>query len=192
MSMGIPHKTKMLTFSALLAAIGVAIIFVGSLIETLDLSMAALASFFCLFAVLEIRGIYPWLIFSVTGILSVVLMPYNLGGWFYLLFFGYYPILKNIIERLKKPLAWTIKLLICNAAMIAGVLTIFYLLTPDTSGKTFIDAFGYAFGVAEFGAPIVIGVYLLANVTFVVYDIALSKLIVVYYFKIRKKLKFLK
>ena len=192
MSRGIPHKTKMLTFSALLAAIGVAIIFVGSLIETLDLSMAALASFFCLFAVLEIRGVYPWLIFSVTGILSVVLMPYNLGGWFYLLFFGYYPILKNIIERLKKPLAWTIKLLICNAAMIAGVLTIFYLLTPDTSGKTVIDAFGYAFGVAEFGAPIVIGVYLLANVTFVVYDIALSKLIVVYYFKIRKKLKFLK
>lgn len=192
MKRGIPQRTKALTFSALLSAMGVAIIFIGSLIQTLDLSMAALASFFCLFAVLEMRGMYPWLIFAVTGLLSVVLMPYNLGGWFYLLFFGYYPILKNIIERLKKPLSWTIKLLICNVAIIVGILIVFYLLTPDTSGKNLIDAFGYVFGVGELGTPIIVGVYLLANVTFAVYDVALTKLIIVYYFKIRKKLKFLK
>ena len=37
---------------ALLAAMGVALIFIGALIETLDLTVAALASFFCIFAII--------------------------------------------------------------------------------------------------------------------------------------------
>lgn len=182
----------MLTASALLSALGVALLFLGSIIQTLDLSMAAMASFFCLFAVLEFRGVYPWLVFAVTGILAVVLMPYSMGGWFYLLFFGFYPIFKNFVERFKKPISWTLKLLLFNVALFLGTAVAFYLLVGDTTDKNLIDAFSFIFGVEELGPIVTAGVYLLANVTFVVYDIALSKLIILYYFKIRKKFKFLK
>ena len=192
MKRGIPQKTKMLTAGALLSALGVALLFIGSLIQTLDLSMAALASFFCLFAVLEMRGIYPWLIFATTGILSIILMPYSMVGWFYLLFFGFYPIFKDLVERSKKPISWTLKLLLCNLALIIGTTVAFYLFVGDTEGKNLIDAFSFVFGVEGMGTLATIGVYLLANVTFVVYDIALTRLIILYYFKIRKKLKFLK
>ena len=61
MSRGISQKTKRMTVSAMLAALGVALLFISGLIETLDLSMAALASFFCIFAVIELGGAYPWL-----------------------------------------------------------------------------------------------------------------------------------
>ena len=109
MSKGISNKTKKLTLGAILSAMGVALLFIGSFIETLDLTMAALASFFCIFAVIELGGAYPWLIFAVTGVLSVVLMPYSLTGWFYLLFFGYYPILKEKFEHLSRPISWFLK-----------------------------------------------------------------------------------
>lgn len=192
MKRGTPQATKMLTAGALLSALGVALLAVGLVIQTLDLSMAAMASFFCLFAVLEIRGKFPWLIYAVTGILSIVLMPSNLGGWFYLLFFGYYPIVKDRLERLKKHVAWTLKLVIFNTTLIAGTLVTFYLFAGDTAGKTILDAFAFVFGVEELGALITAGVLILANVTFVVYDIALTRLIILYFVKIRKKFKFLK
>ena len=192
MNRGIPHKTKKLTASALLAALGVALLFLGSFIETLDLTVACLASFFCLFAVIEIEGAYPWLIFATTGILAVVLMPYSLGGWFYLLIFGYYPILKDKIERLPKVFALAIKIVLCNLALIFGTLVTFFLFFGNTEGKTLIDAFMFVFGGEEIGEIFAIGVYLLANVTFIVYDFALTRLIIFYFAKIRKRIKFLK
>ena len=188
MSRGVPQKTKRLTASALLAAMGVALIFLGSIIEALDLSAAALASFLCLFAVIEFGGIYPWLIFAVTGILSVILMPYTMGGWFYLLFFGYYPILKNKLEKLKKPIAWILKMLLLNGAVAISIVIAGFLLY----GGNVYDAFMMTFGEDGWGIYAAIGTYLLLNVTFVVYDIALNRLIVFYNVKIRNKFKFLK
>ena len=187
-----PQKTKKLTIGALLAAMGVALLFIGSFIETLDLSMAALASFFCLFAVIELGGIYPWLIYAVTGILSVILVQHSLGGWFYLLFFGFYPILKEKFDRLVKPLAWVIKIVIFNLTLILGTAVTFLLIFGQTEGKTLIDAFMYVFGGEEVGSWFAICVYLLANLTFVIYDFALTRLIVFYFRKIRDRLKFLK
>ena len=132
MSRGVSHKTKKTTLAALLAAMGVALIFLGSVIEVLDLSVAALASFFCIFAVIELGGAYPWLLYAVTSLLSVILMPYTMGGWFYLLFFGYYPILKEKLERLKKPIAWCLKLVILNVALLISVVLAYFLFFGQT------------------------------------------------------------
>ena len=192
MKRGIPQKTKKITAGALLAAMGVALLFIGSFIETLDLSMAALASFFCLFAVIELGGMYPWLIYTVTGILAVVLMPHSLGGWFYLVFFGFYPILKEKFDRLIKPVAWVIKLIVFNLTLLLGTAVTFLLFFGQTEGKTLIDAFMYVFGGEEMGGWFAVGVYLLANLTFIIYDFALTRLIIFYFRKIRGRLKFLK
>ena len=192
MKRGIPQKTKKITAGALLAAMGVALLFIGSFIETLDLSMAALASFFCLFAVIELGGMYPWLIYAVTGILAVVLAQHSLGGWFYLVFFGYYPILKDKFDRLIKPVAWVIKLIVFNLTLLLGTAVTFLLFFGQTEGKTLIDAFMYVFGGEEMGGWFAVGVYLLANLTFIIYDFALTRLIIFYFRKIRGRLKFLK
>ena len=184
MSKGISNKTKKLTLGAILAAMGVALLFIGSFIETLDLTMAALASFFCIFAVIELGGAYPWLIFAVTGVLSVVLMPYSLTGWFYLLFFGYYPILKAKLERLSRPISWFLKVLVLNFALIVCVIVAYFLFFGSSGEGNILSAFTLVFGESDAGEAMAIAVYLLANVTFIVYDIALTKLITVYFLKI--------
>ena len=66
------------------------------------------------------------------------------------------------------------------------------LFFGNTEGKTLIDAFMYVFGGEEVGEWFAVGIYLLANLTFVIYDFALTKIIIFYFAKIRKRLKFLK
>jgi hypothetical protein len=192
MGKGISKKTKKLTLGAILSAMGVALLFIGSFIETLDLTMAALASFFCIFAVIELGGSYPWLIFAVTGVLSVVLMPYSMTGWFYLLFFGYYPILKEKLERLKKPVSWILKVLILNLALAISVVAAYFLFFGQTGTGNLLDAFTLVFGESDAGVSMAIAVWALANVTFVIYDIALTKLITIYLLRFRDKFKKIK
>ena len=167
---------------------GVAVLILGAFIETLDLSMAAIASFLCIFAVIELGGVYPWLIFAVTSILSIIIMPQSLGGWFYLLFFGYYPIFKEKFERLNKYLAWFIKFVLLNSALLLCVSTVSFLFY----GGNLLDTFNFIFGDVEKGIYFSVGIYLLANIAFFIYDIALTKLITVYFVKIRPRFRFLK
>lgn len=192
MSRGISKKTKQLTVSSLLCAIGVALLFVGSVVETLDLSMAALASFLCVFAVIELSGKYSWMIYAATGLLSVILMPYSMGGWFYLLFFGYYPIIKEKLEKLKKPVEWLLKIITLNLALIICVFAAYFLFFGQTEGKSVFDAFTLVFGDSGVGEIMAIVIYALVNVVFVIYDIALTRLITLYFYKIRHRFKFLK
>ena len=189
MKRGVSQKTKALTLCAVLSAMGVALLAVGALIETLDLSVAALASFFCIFAVIELGGIYPWMIFAVTGTLSVILMPYSAGGWFYLLFFGFYPILKEKLERLRKPIAYLFKLLIFNAAVFLGTAVTLLLFYGGGEGKTLFDAFIFFFGGEDAGIYLALGTYLLSNAVFVLYDFALTRVITFYFIKIRPRIK---
>lgn len=166
---------------------GVALLLIGSLIETLDLSMAAMASFFCIFAVIELGTAYSWMIFAVTGILTVILMPQSMVGWFYILFFGYYPILKEKIEKLKAPVAWLIKIIILNISLVISIVfasLVFY-------GGNMFDTFVMMFGAEDWGIYAAIGIYALVNVVFVVYDVALTRLISVYLFRLRHRFKFL-
>ena len=185
---GVSTNVKKLTVGALLSAMSVALISFGALLETLDLSMAAIASFACVFAVIELKGMYPWLMYAVSGIISILLMPQSMAGWFYLLFFGYYPMLKEKFERLKKPVAWVLKLILLNAAiLICAVIVYFFFMG---SGEGLLEAFEYVFGNVG-GVAVVAVLYLLVNVVFVVYDIALTRLISFYIFKLSKRFKFL-
>ena len=157
MSRGVSEKTKKLTLSAVLAAMGVVLLMIGSF-EVLDLSMAALASFFCVFAVIEMGGGYPWMIYTITGILAVIPRPANLAAWFYILFFGYYPIVKEKLERLFKPLAWVLKLVVFNSAVTFYALICYFLFFSELKGL--LDEFSSIFGGMQ------VGVLLLASLLF--------------------------
>ncbi len=190
MSRGVSEKTKKLTLSALLAAMGVVLLLIGAFIEVLDLSMAALASFFCIFAVIELGHGYPWMIYAVTGTLAIILMPQGLGGWFYILFFGYYPIIKEKVEKLTRPLSWIFKLLIFNTSVTFYGIISYFLFFSEL--EMLLNEFSALLGGNPIGAVLIAVIYAIFNVIFVLYDIALTRLITLYYMKLRKKFKFLK
>ena len=181
---------KKLTVGALLSAIGVAILSIGGIIQTVDLSAAAIVSFICIFAVIEMGSSYAWMIYAVTGILGVIIMPHNMGAWFFLLFFGYYPILKEKMVKLKKPVSWTLKMLLLNVALAIGLLLAGFVMYGGQ--KSFFELVN-SIMETNFGTVATIGVIALVEVTFVIYDIALTRLITYYILKLRHRFsKFLK
>ena len=124
------NSTKKLTVCAMLAALGVILLYVGSLIEVVDISMAVIASLLTVVAVIEYGGSAPWLIYGVTSILALVLLPNKTPAALYALFFGFYPILKEKFEKLPRTVSWVLKELTFNIALVLMAST-FAVLLPQ-------------------------------------------------------------
>ena len=111
--------TKIVTLCALLSALSVVLLYFGALFEVLDLSMAVLASLAVVVLVIEQGGAYPWLIYLVTTVLSLLLLPNKFPAVVYGCFMGFYPILKEKVERIPwQALRLILKLVIFNGAMV--------------------------------------------------------------------------
>lgn len=165
-------RIKYITVSAMLCALGVILMSVGSLIEVLDLSTAVLASMLCVYAVIEIGKGYPWMIWLVTSILSLILLPIKTPAIFYALFAGFYPILKEKLEKLSRPISWLLKLVVFHLCL-GLIFLILKLFLPSALEGT--DVWW-----------MLAAIYGMALVCFVVYDIALTRLITFYLFRLRK------
>ena len=168
------QRTKRIAVCAMLSALGVVMLGIGSVISVMDISMAVIASLFCIFAVIEYGGASPWLVFIVTGVLSL-LLPQKAPAAMYLLFFGYYPIIKEKLEKHRKAVAWFLKELIFQVALIVMLLLYhFVFMAPGTTYPWTI------YVVLAFAAEIV----------FPIYDIALTRLITLYLFRLRNRFRF--
>ena len=169
------NSTRKLALSAVLSALSVVLLFVGSASQVLDLSCAALCSVIVIFAIIELRGPWPYLIYAVTSLLSVLLLPDKFAAVIYLLFAGYYPAVKRLIEKLRRPIPeWIIKIVLFNGALSLIIWTSKRILgLPDEE---------IAFSVI---------VYAVCNAVFILYDIAMTKLITFYYIKLRPRFRFL-
>ncbi|MBQ7357971.1 MAG: hypothetical protein IJW65_04465 [Clostridia bacterium] len=190
MSRGISKRTKKLTLGAMLAAIGAVLLLLGSLFQVIDLSMAAIASFVCIIAVIELGSRWAWMIYAVVGLISVLLRPTSFAPWVYVAFLGYYPIIKEKIERLNKYVAWALKMLSFNAALIICCAVAYFFFTPEAPESIF-DFFNTLLGLPSAGTAVAAALYVFVNFVFIVYDIALTRLISLYIFRLRDRLKFL-
>lgn len=155
-------KTKKLTVSAMLAALSVVVMLAGSIIEVMDLSVAALASFAVIFAILELGGAYPYMIFASVSILGMLLLPSKLPALYYLLFFGWYPLVKYPLERLN---VWLSQIL--KAGAFALSVTAITLVSIYVAGM-------------EDAIPLNVWVYVLCIPVFAIYDIALTRVTLTY------------
>jgi len=167
------RSIKRLTVSAMLVALGVVVLWLGSMVDVLSISMAVIASLFGVFALLEYGKGTPWLVFAATGILSLLLLPRKEPAVLYVLFFGYYPILKALLERKRPLVAWILKELLFHAALILLLLLSRWLLLGGASEPIFYT----------------VATVLLAEIAFPLYDVALTRLIVLYLRKWRDRLR---
>lgn len=166
-------ETKKLTLGAVMTALGVAVLALGSLIEVLDLSTAVLASLFCVFAVIELGGFWPWAVWLATGILAVLLLPQKSPALFYALFAGYYPILKEKAERLRRLPCLILKLAVFHAALVLIRACVRWFF-PDS--------------MEQYSVWLPLVLYGFALVCFLLYDFVLTRLITFYFVKLRKRI----
>ncbi len=170
--MKISNRTRRLTMGAMFTALGVILLWLGAVVEVLDLSLAAIASLLTVLGVIEFGGGFPWLVWLATSALSLILLPSKFPALLYLLFAGVYPMAKAIFERRHYILAWVLKLSFFNTGLLFLIAICTWVLKlPDT---------GLGFTVVTFAV---------ANLTFVLYDIALGRLILLYMFKLRPRLR---
>ena len=167
------RRTICLTLSALLAALGVVLLALGSLFETLDISVAALASFFCIYAVIEMRGAYPWMIWVVTSGLAFLLLPQKSPALFYL-FLGHYPMVKALTERLPRAVSWVVKLVWLHLSGALAFVAARFLLAPGAEWDPRVWYWAVLYVCAVGG--------------FILFDIVLTRLITLYLVRLQKRL----
>ena len=166
----------------MMAALGVVILYVGSLIEVLDISMAAIASLLCVIAVIEFGRGYAWLVFAATATLAMILLPEKFTPSLYAFMIGYYPMVKELVERIGKKrmfkgcraLQWAVKLIFFNCALLVFAIIAIYILLVPTEAEWMQWT-----------------MLILANAAFILYDIALTRLITTYVLRLRHRFKFI-
>lgn len=164
------NSTKKITFCGIMAAISV-VVMLTSYFPYLTYAIPAIASVFILIPTLEIGIKWGTLTYIVSAIV-VLLVGEIEAKLLFAVFLGYYPIIKEAVERyLSKPIQYIIKFAAFNIALI-----VFYYLSTNLVGVP-ADEFnlGFKYGIYALG--------LLANIIFFVYDIALGRLTNLYFLR---------
>ena len=165
-------QTRTITMAAVLSALGVAFLYIGSIFDFLDLTAAAASSLIIVLAVMEGGGGIPWMIYAATSFLSALILPNKYPVLLYIFFAGLYPMVKSAVERLPRIVSAAVKLVFFNVMFTLIMLMGRYLLhLPED----------------EIGLDAVI--YILGNLMLVAYDYLLTQLITLYQRKLRKMLK---
>ncbi len=170
-------KTKKITFCAMMAALSAAFM-LASYFPYLTYGVPAVSGLFVMIAVVE-YGI-KWGLFSyIASAVPVFLLAETESKLMYVFFFGFYPVVKALIERIRKnPIELILKLAVLNVSVLAV-----YLLFAGLFDISLED-FG---ALGKYGAYILLG---FGNIVFVLYDIAVSRMAMFYISVIKPKLRF--
>ena len=168
-------QTKKITLSAMVVALGTAMMIVGAIFEVLDMSVCAIASMLVVFVYLEIGSYYPWLVWVCTSLATALLYPASIIWAEYLLVFGIYPLLKAYIEKLPR-WSW----LIIKLGFINAVIWVIFLICEKLLGVPFFE---------EEGTVMKIVLYVLMNLAFLMFDLFITVMVRFYYDKLRPRFK---
>lgn len=161
------------------AALMLALLFLLSIFPSATIAAPAVASVVMLFAVLELGKGWAFGVYTAASILAVLLIPSKEAAVLFAVFFGYYPILKAILEKRihNRALDWIIKIV-----LFLVVMSISYFLMIRFMGIEFeeIDRYGKA------AVPLLLA---FGAVAFVGYDFCLTLFVGEYLRRWQKRFK---
>lgn len=163
----------------ILAALSLVLMFLFAVFPSATIAAPAVASILLIFAVLEMGKGWAFGIYVAVSILALLVIPSKEAAVLYAVFFGYYPILKAILEKHihKRVLEWFVKILLFCVVMTAS-----YYLMIRFMGIEFeeIDKYGKA------AVPVLLSV---GTVAFVGYDYCLTLFVGEYLRRWQKRFK---
>ena len=166
-------KAKKLTLLAMSTALSVLFMYLSSVLPTGQLGFIAAASLLGFFAVIETGVSGALMLYTASSILALLLVPRRTPVLIFIIFFGYYPIIKYFAEKMKTPiLSWCVKLLVFNAAY-SVVFLLFKEVIFDITVLQNSTAIAFVAG----------------NLVFVFFDIGVSKLIWLYKTRLNRYFK---
>ncbi len=167
-------SVRALTRSALSASVGVVLLYLGSVVPGGKLAFLFLSTL----GVVFIRLCCPWQwslgCYAVTAACAAFLLPTKALAVFYAVFFGYYPLLKMLTERIS---SLGVRLLLRLGLFNAVFFGLWFL-----ARALFSQAIGSAM------APVWL-LWIAANIGFLIYDYALGQMILYYLRNIAGRIK---
>ncbi len=163
-------NTRRIAVCSVLSAIAFLSMLVGAVTDVLDLSMFVFASLCLVFAVIEMGVRWASLVWGVTSLLCLLLLPSKSAALLFVLG-GVYPIAKAFLEKLPRLAAWLLKVLCFNLLYL-----LFLFLVNRVLGLT-VAGFSFAVWETVFG-----------NVAFILYDFCLTVCITFYLLRLKKRL----
>lgn len=171
-------KTSKIALSAVFSALSVALMALISVIPSLELALPAIAGLFVAVMVIEIDRKWALGVWAAVSVLSLMIVPNKEVAIVYTVFFGYYPVLKSVLEsKLPRVAEYAVKILTFTAVMTASYYLMMRFMGVDLDMPE---------SLGKWGIPVLL---VMAIVTFVLYDYALSKLITFYLIRLSKKLR---
>ncbi len=167
--------TYKLAVSGIITALGSLILILSSVITVGTYSLPVIAGALLCVIVIDFGKPFAYSSFIATSIVSLLISSDKEAVLYYICFFGFYPILKASIEKIdNKILSKALKILIFNICMVALYFIAINLFNIPTEN----------FIIFNINIPLLL--LAIGNIFFLVYDIALTKVISVYIKKYRK------
>lgn len=153
------------SLGGIVSALCLVMMFLTAVIPPLNITLPLFAGMLISVVAIEISHSWAFVTYVVVSVLSFFLTPDKEAAIFFAVLFGYYPILKDVTEKIKfKPFQWIIKIIIFNAAII-----IIYQLTVKLLGTVdLIEEFGF---MKQYMLPALL---LIFNFILILYDITLG------------------
>lgn len=169
--------------SGMVMALSVLCMTATTLFPFASFALPALAGVLLIPLNLELGKKWAFLVYIGVSILSFFISSDHTAVISFLALFGYYPIIKGVIEKIRHPfIEWVLKMLLFNAAIAVGVLLTIAFFGMDILLSEY----------SEFG-KIGLGIFILAcNVAFIIFDFALTRLITLIILRLLPLLKKLK
>ncbi len=165
-------EIKKIALASLFCALAVVISVIGCVFDMADLAATAASSVLVALAKLELRGKYPYLIYAVVSALLFLFFPTATVTLYFIMFFGYYPIIRDFISRVPKYLRIALKFLCFNAAIVViYFLMEKLLLSSDTESEAYL----------------IPALWFVANLFFAAFDFSLNIFMSAYIHVFRKK-----
>ncbi len=165
-------ETKKIALASLLCALSVIISIMGCVFDMADLVATSASSVIVALARIELRGKYPYLIYAVVSVLLFLLFPTATVTLYFILFFGYYPIIRDFLAKTPKYICLILKFAVFNTAIIF----IYFLMK-----KLLL------FEQAETESYLIPALWFVANIFFGVFDFSLNIFMSAYTHVFRKK-----
>lgn len=169
-------NSKVIAYSGVATALSVVMLFLGSIFWVLGYTMPLVASLVMIILLDSISQKSALLTFISTSIISFILLNDKECVLLYILFFGYYPLIRDKINDIKpKFLSYLLKFITFNAAMVLTQVLCVYVF-----GIPFDDMLG-KWGIVVF--------VLCLNLVFAVFDKLYTLLLKLYRIKLKKKVE---
>ncbi len=169
-------KSFKIAFGGIVSAFSVILILLGN-IPMAEYVGPTFAGILLAWVVIEMGAVQSLWVFAASGLLSFLLSGNKEPVMLYVLFFGYFPILKDVLQRKVKlrVVRWVIKVIVFNVSMVVA-----YLLLVYVFGMPLED-------MQDFGKYTVLILLAGGNALMVVVDFCIEKLSVLYKLKWQKR-----